>query len=198
MKNLPITTPDVALTELKNIFIPENTPKDSFFELSIRITDQDLTIRDLSAFLDFIDRIYGRLSEKGLRSYANSEHGHLRISELRKGSWELLLEEAITSGYSHALVIILIAVKYLPPAVESFANAYSQIEQGRLASANRRRITKEMKQDNQLAVLGQARINQLSMLLEYLYQKEDEKLYRTIRFVKTRLIDINIRVKRKN
>ena len=145
MKNLPIATPDVALTELKNIFIPENTPRDSYLELSIRITDQDLTIRDLSAFLDFIDRIYGRLSEKGLRSYASSELGHLKISELRKGSWELLLEEAITSGYSHALVIILIAVKYLPPAVESFANAYNQIEQGRLASANRRRITKEMK-----------------------------------------------------
>ena len=198
MKNLPIKTPDVALIDLRNLFIPENTPRNSCLELSIKISDQDLTVRDLSAFLDFIDRIYGRLSEKGIRSYANSEYGHLKISEMKKGSWELLLEEVITNGYAHILAIILIAVKYLPPAVESFANAYNQIEQGRLASENRKRIRKEMERDNQLAALGKARLNQLSLLIEYLYQKEEEKLYRTIRFVKTRLIDINVRIKHKD
>jgi len=101
MKNLPVKTPDSALRDLRDVYIPADTPEGSFLELSIRIADKDLTIRDLSAFLDLIDRIYGRLSEKGLPSYARKDHGHLQINKLQKGSWELLLQEVITSSYSH-------------------------------------------------------------------------------------------------
>ncbi len=128
MKNLPVKTPESALKELCEAYIPSDTPEDSYIELSIRIADEDLTIRDLSAFLDLIDSIYGRLSENGLLSYARREHGHLKINKLQKGSWELLLQEVITSGYSHSLIVILLAIKYLPPAFQSIATAYNQVE----------------------------------------------------------------------
>jgi len=198
MKNLPIKTPDSALKDLRAAFIPPDTPADSFVELSIRIADEDLTIRDLSAFLDLIDRIYGRLSEKGLPSYARREYGHLKISKLQKGSWELLLQEVITSGYSYSLLIILLAVKYLPPAIQSIATAYNQVEQGRLARANRKRIRAEMENDEHLSSLSKERRNQLSELIEYLHEKEKERLHRAIRFTKKRLLSINVRVKRKD
>lgn len=198
MKNLPIKTPDSALRDLRNAYIPTDTPEGSFLELSIRIADEDLTIRDLSAFLDLIDRIYGRLSEKGLPSYARREHGHLKINKLQKGSWELLLQEVITSGYSHALIVILLAVKYLPPAVQSFATSYNQVEQGLLARQNRKRIRVEMERDENLASLSNERRNQLSELVEYLHEKEKEKLHRAIRFTQKRLLSINVRVKSKD
>ncbi len=195
MKNLPIKTPDSALKDLRDLYIPVDTPEGAYLELSIRIADEDLTIRDLSAFLDFIERIYGRLSEKGLPSYARKEHGHLKINKLQKGSWELLLQEVINSGYSHALIIIVLAVKYLPPAAQSIASTYNQVEQGLLARENRKRIKVEMEQDEHLASLSKERQNQLSELVEYLHEKEKEKLHRAIRFTQERLLSINVKVK---
>ena len=198
MKNLPVKTPDSALKDLRDAYIPVDTPEGSYLELSIHIADEDLTIRDLSAFLDLIDRIYGRLSEKGLPSYARREHGHLKINKLQKGSWELLLQEVISSGYSHALIVILLAVKYLPPAIQSLATTYNQVEQGRLARVNRKRIKAEMEQDENLASLSKDRLNQLSELVEFLHEKEKERLHRAIRFTQKRLLSISVRVKIKD
>jgi len=196
MKNLPVKTPDSALRDLRNAYIPSDTPEGACLELSIRIADEDLTIRELSAFLDLIDRIYGRLSEKGLPSYARKEHGHLKINKLQKGSWELLLQEVISSPYSHTLIVILLAVKYLPPAVQSIATAYNQVEQGRLARANRLRIKADMEQDKNLLSLSKDRKGQLSELVDYLHEKEREKLSRAIKFTQKRLLSIEVRIKR--
>lgn len=198
MKNLPVKTPDSALKDLSSAYIPADTPDDSIIELSIRIADEDLTIRDLSAFLELIDSIYGRLSETGLQSYARREEGHLKINKLQKGSWELLLQEVITSGYSYTLIVILLAVKYLPPAVQSLATAYNEVEQGLLARQNRKRIKAEMERDENLSSLSKDRRAQLSELVEYLHEKEKNRLHRAIRFTQKRLLSINIRVKRKD
>tara|TARA_R110002124_G_scaffold122338_1_gene280884 strand:- start:4001 stop:4603 length:603 start_codon:yes stop_codon:yes gene_type:complete len=196
MKNLPAKTPVSALRDLRDAYVPIDAPRGSYLELSIRIADEDLTIRDLSAFLDFIDRIYGRLSEKGLPSYARKEYGHLKIKKLQKGSWELLLQEVLSSGYSYSLIVILLAVKYLPPAVQSIATAYNQVEQGRLAHANRKRIKAEMEKDEHLAELSNERRNQITQLVDFLHEKEKERLHRAIRFTQKRLLSIKIRVKR--
>lgn len=98
MGNLPANVSKVALVELREAFIPSETPDSSYLELSIRISDEDLAVRDLSAFLDFIDGVYGRLAREGFQSYARREYGHLKIERIQKGSWELLLREAITSS----------------------------------------------------------------------------------------------------
>lgn len=195
MKQLPIKIPASALQDLRAAFVPADTPAGSYLELSIRIADEDLTIRDLSAFLELIDRIYGRLSEKGLPSYARREIGHLKINKLQKGSWELLLQEVLTSEYSYSLLVILLAVKYLPPAIQSIATAYNQVEQGRLARAERKRIRTEMEKDEALLSLSEERRNQLSELVDYLHGKEKERLHRAIRFTQKRLLAINVGVK---
>ena len=43
--------------------------------------------------------------------------------------------------------MILLAVTYLPPAAQSLATAYNQVEQGLLARANRKRIKAEMEKE---------------------------------------------------
>ena len=197
MGNLPANVPKTALVELREAFIPSETPDDSYLELSIRISDEDLAVRDLSAFLDFIDGIYGRLAKEGFQSYARREYGHLKIERIQKGSWELLLREAITSNYSYALIIILLAVKYLPPAINSLASAYNQVEQGRLARQSRKRIRVEMEQDEKISRLSKSRRLQLAELIEYLHEKEKDRLHKVIRFTQRRLLGMKFRIRRK-
>jgi len=78
------------------------------------------------------------------------------------------------------------------------AIAYNEVEQGRLAGAERKRIKAEMEKDEDLSSLSKDRRNQLSELVEYLHEKEKKRLHRAIRFTQKRLLSINIRVKRKD
>lgn len=110
----------------------------------------------------------------------------------------MLLREAITNSYSHALIIILLAIKYLPPAVNSLASAYNQVEQGRLARQSRKRIRAEMEQDEKISRLPKSRRLQLAELIEYLHEKEKDRLHRVIRFTQRRLLDIKVRIKSKD
>lgn len=197
MGNLPANVSKVALVELREAFIPSETPDSSYLELSIRISDEDLAVRDLSAFLDFIDGVYGRLAREGFQSYARREYGHLKIERIQKGSWELLLREAITSSYSYALIVVLLAVKYLPPAINSLANAYNQVEQGRLARQSRKRIRVEMEQDEKISRLSKSRRLQLAELIGHLHEKEKYRLPKVIRFTQRRLLGMKFRIRRK-
>ncbi len=52
-----------------------------------------------------------------------------------------------------------------------------------------------MDQDKNLVSLSKERRGQLSELVEYLHEKEKDKLHRGIRFTQKRLLSINIRVK---
>jgi hypothetical protein len=198
MSNLPANISKAAFIDLREAFIPSNTPNNSYLELSIRIADEDLAVRDLAAFLDFIDGIYGRLAERGFQSYARREHGHLKVERIQRGSWELLLREVITSSYSQALIIILLAVKYLPPAINSLASSFNQVEQGRLARQNRKRIRAEMEQDETISRLPKDRRRQLAELIEYLHKQEKDRLHRAIRFAQRRLLDIKVRIRSKD
>jgi hypothetical protein len=197
MDNLPAKIPKTALVDLREVFIPTETPDNSYLELSIRIADENLVVRDLSAFLDFIDGVYGRLAKEGFQSYARRERGHLKVERIQKGSWELLLREVITSSYSHALIIILLAVKYLPPAINSLASSYNQVEQGRLARQNRKRIRAEMEQDERISRLPKSRRLQLAGLIEYLHEKEKYRLHKVIRFTHLRMLEIKVRIRSK-
>jgi hypothetical protein len=57
-----LRTPRRALTELREAIVPRGIPPDAVMELVIRTDQHDINIRELSAYLDFIDRTYGRLT----------------------------------------------------------------------------------------------------------------------------------------
>jgi hypothetical protein len=195
--NLPIKTPKKALAEVWSSLIPDNAEEGSIIELSIRIIDQNIPIRDLSAFLEFIDRIYGRLSPEGLQSYSRRQHHQLEITHIRKGSWELILEGVISRHHQQAelLVIIWLAVKYLPIAIKTGMSAYNEYEQARLAREQRKQIRKSMEVDEIMRNLPANRKKEITSLLHAIYEKEDRKLNRVSRFIRVRLIDITIREK---
>ena len=177
-------------------FVPEDEPTDSFIEVTLRLAEEDLELRDLGGFLELVDRIYGRMSENGLQSYARRKNGHLQVQEIRRGSWELILQEVVASGYSHALILVYLAVKFLPINIESIAASYNQIEQGRLARQQRKRMLAEMAQDEQLSKLSKERKKQLATLVEALHEKEKERLHRATRFVHRRLKCVSILIRK--
>jgi hypothetical protein len=196
--NLPIKKPKKALAEVWSSLIPDDAEEGTIIELSIRITDKNLPVRDLSAFLEFVDRIYGRLSPEGLQSYSRRQHHQLEITQIRKGSWELILEGVISRHHQQAelLVIIWLAVKYLPTSIKTGLSAYNDYEQARLAREQRKQIKHNMEVDEILQNLPSNRKKEITKLLHSIYDKEDRKLNRVSRFIRVRLIDIVIREKR--
>lgn len=198
MDNLPIKKPKKALAEVWSSLIPDDAEEGTIIELSIRITDKNLPVRDLSAFLEFVDRIYGRLSPEGLQSYSRRQHHQLEITQIRKGSWELILEGVISRHHQQAelLVIIWLAVKYLPTSIKTGLSAYNDYEQARLAREQRKQIKHNMEVDEILQNLPSNRKKEITKLLHSIYDKEDRKLNRVSRFIRVRLIDIVIREKR--
>ena len=197
MEDLPIPKPRNALKELLHLIVPQGMPEDSFIILSINIYEENISIRDLSAFLELIDHVHGRLTPEGLRSYARREYGHLVISRVQKGSWELIIQTALSSIKDcEVLLIIWLVLKYLPQAAQTIARAYNDYEQGRLARENRKRIRMEMEEDEKLRNLPPNRRNDLIALLDILYAKEAGKLTRASRFARKTLSDVHLSVRK--
>lgn len=198
MDNSPVQKPKKALEVLRTVLVPEGTLPDTIIELIICISGENLSIRDMSAFLEFIDHICGRLTPGGFRAYARREHGHLKISKMRKGSWELVLDTVFSYlKQSEIIFVIWLALKYLPHVIQAGATAYNEYEQGRLARENRKRIRQEIEEDEKLRSLPANRRRELSSLLDILYSREADKLPRAIRFAKKSLMHVQIRVRRK-
>lgn len=197
MEDLPIQKPRNALEELWHLVIPMNIPEDLVIELFIRIAPKNISIRDLSTFLELLDHIHGRLTPEGFRSYARREFGHLKISRVQEGSWELIIETTLSYvKQSEILLIIWLVLKYLPQAFQTISSAYNEYEQGRLARENRKRIKMEMEEDEKLRNLSPNRRRDLIALIDALYSKEANKLPRASRFARKSLLDVDIRVQK--
>lgn len=198
MSNSLIQRPNTALESLRAVVVPKGASPDTAIQLIIRISEQNLSIRDMSAFLEFIDHIHGRLTSEGFRSYARREYGHLKISRLRSGSFELVLETVLRHlKQSEILLIIWLALKYLPHVIQAAATSYNEYEQGRLARENRKRLKQEMKDEKKLRNLPPNRLRELATLIDILYSKEADNLPRAKRFARKNLLDVEIQVSKK-
>jgi len=198
MEEVPVKKPQVAIAELRQMIIGKDVPQDARLELIVTLSSEDITIRELTAFLEFTDRIYGRLSPNGIRSYALRKYGHLRIKQIEQGSWKLILDTAITAVRELDKYLVLwLVIQFLPNAIHNVAEAYNQYEQGRLARENRKRIRHEMELDNRLINLAPDRRKGLAAFIDFLYEKESSRLPRAIRFTSSRLKEVIIKVRKK-
>lgn len=198
LEDPPIAKPRNALEELRHLMIPSDTPEDSLIELVISISNDNIILRDLSAFLELIDHVHGRLTSEGLRSYARREHGHLRISRVQHGSWQFIIETTLSYiRQTEVILIIWLVLKYLPQAVQTIASAYNEYQQGKLARENRKRIRIEMEEHENLRNLSPTRRRELVALIDILYAREAEKLPRAIRFSRKSLLDVDVRIRNK-
>ena len=191
--------PESALEEVENLLFPSGIPDEGLLELVIILEDYDLSVRGFSELLGFVDRTYGRLSPRGIRSYARREDEQVRISEVRSGSYELIIEalanntEAVTS-----LVVISLLVKYLPGALESLAASYKDYEEARYTREKRKQLCKQIEDDENLKSLSRNKQDQLVKYLDYLYERDRKHLKNVGLFSKQSVIDVLIRISKKD
>jgi len=148
-------------------------------ELVITLDDRDLNLRDLSKYFQLIDRAYGRLVVGDLKKYAWKRRSQLKVARIEKGSWELVLAEAVSKLGDHTgILLTYLLVKYLPHAAERsaaalshLATAYNSLEQGKLARANRRQLRKQIQADSALQGLPDIEQRQLAEVLDQLIRE---------------------------
>lgn len=202
MTNLPIKVRSKAIKELTSLILPEKVEEGSIIELVLTIEDKDLNLREFAGYLSVIDGFYGRLQPEGFYSYAHKIDQQLQISEVRKGSIDLVIAQAIQTIESQTdviqIIVLWLALRYLKAVAEIisyFSQAFRDYEEGQLAKINRKRIVEEMKRDQALQQLSPERKRQLAMLLDKLYSAEDRHLPAAIRFDQKYVLEVTIKVK---
>lgn len=190
---LPIRRPYQAANALAQVAIPQDAEPGDKLQLVLRLNDSEVNLAELAAFLSFVDRSYGRLDPKGLRSYSRSRHAQAHV-DFQAGSLEIIFESILEEG--DRLVVLWMILKYAPSGLKSLTSGYREYEEARLARTRRKQIREEMKADEKIAQLEQKRINQLAQFLDEVYIREQRTASRVRRFTLRYLQDVFFRVNR--
>ena len=126
----------VALQEIVDAVIPQSIEEIEKVELIIRIEDFELNVRELTVFLSFLDRVYGRAKDWDLKRYSHSPNQQLKIESVNSGSIELVISEILvyTKENFTSLVILFAAARILKPIselVKSSAESYKFIAEAK-------------------------------------------------------------------
>jgi hypothetical protein len=190
-----IHMPQTALSELQAILLPEAQPGDRL-GLVVHTDCCDLPIRDMAAYLQLIDNVYGRLQPTGFRSYVMRPAEYLRVHEVRAGSLELVISEILQAG--PPIVVVWLCLKYLPPAAESLAKAFDGVQQGLLAREKRKQIRQQMERDEELAGLPELSRNDLAALAEAVLEKDHALIVRALRFSEEHVVNVDLHLEKRN
>ena len=183
MSDLQLYIPRSASKELIALYSSEQNQPGDVVQLRIIIDESNISLRDFAAYLNLIDRTYGRLSPNGIYSYAQSPQQHVRISETNLGSLEVIIKELVSNfSGTRALIIIGLLLKYLPGIIEKASTAYKNYEEGRLTQVQRKQIRIQMRRDEVVSQLNSERQNQLIKLLNQLYSLEERNVTKAQRF----------------
>jgi hypothetical protein len=181
---LPIRVPRTALSELRELTLPKELPPGAVVQLVIRINERNLSVRDLAAYLNLVDRMYGRLTADGLLSYALTTPKHLKIHKVRRGSLEFILQEAASHiDVVTVFLIIRYLLKYLP-------DAYLKYEDGRYTRMRRKQLRQQIQHDEELKALEKRRQNQLIEFMDRLMERERRQLPRAKRFSAQSVLEV--------
>ena len=179
---LSLPRPQTALTQLRELAIPADAPRDSVVQLIISVDDSAVNVREFSAYLNFIDRTYGRLTQGTLTRYSRRRGSQLQTS-FRQGSLEVVMSDLLAHVDSvTALVVIRCALKYLPNFLTSSATAYRDYQEGAMVRERRKKLREEIKEDQELATLDKDKQNEIIAFLDGLYSSERRRLPAAKRF----------------
>jgi hypothetical protein len=196
MKSLPAPYPRLAIEEIEELLIPPGASTSDHVELVISIDEKNLRIRGLSDLLGFIDRTYGRLYPKGIRSYALRENEHVNITKVKKGSWELVIDALIENREAvTTLLMIRLAVKYLPGILESLSSSYKNYQEAMYTKQKRKALRNQMQQDDELKSLKRNRQDQLAQFIDYLYESDVTMVRNASKFCRKSTNDVFIQIK---
>lgn len=179
MDSLTPRIPPRVLYDLTSVFVPSGLPEGSTIDLIIAIKEQELNVRELSTYLALADRVYGTILRHDLRRYAHLHYRQLDISEIRKGSIEVVISESVSNLREAASLIALgIFLKYLLESLKTisetkknFADSYKSTQEARLAKENRKKLKRERKRDEFLESLTDTQREQLIELFSRFARK---------------------------
>jgi hypothetical protein len=204
INNLPGRVSQSLIYKLGHIFSVEDESEVLFLELTIKIKDKDVNVRELSTYLLLLDRLYGRLSPKGLRSYSRSRKVQLQISEFRKGSLEIIFKFVYEYREVTALVLIVLFLKYIPNFVKTISestknlvDSYKSFEEARLAKTNRMKIRETLDSEKSLEKLNDSEKDELVVVQETLLTRESKSIYLSKNFAQKYVEKISVRVRKK-
>ncbi len=190
----PLRIPVDGVVALQTLIVPEAEAGDRL-ELIVRTDCQDLALRDMAAYLQLIDHVYGRLQPRGFRSYAMRPAQYLRVEQVRSGSVELVIPEILKD--LPLIAVVWLCLKYLPPAAESLAKAFDSVQQGMLARENRQRIRKKMERDERLAALPDERRDDLAALVAAILEQDESLVPKACRFSEDHVVDVALRIEKR-
>jgi hypothetical protein len=190
---LPILTPHRAIAQVLRIYLPEEVEIDDQLELAIKIDSQRVNARELSAYLETIDRVYGSLVAHDLRSYARQHEAQLVITSFHTSSLEIIIRElASNSELIAALIVIRLFLKYLPGGLKDLGSAYRELEEASFTRIRRKQLAEQINADKELDKLDDAGKQNITTFLEALYKHERLLLPRAQRFTLRHVQDIKI------
>ena len=213
---LPERVVQSLFPDLVSAFVPRDTPRDAVLELVVTVDDREMPTREFAEYLALIDRLYGRLSPGGLRSYSRRE-GRLTIAECRKSELEIIFRFAYAHPEAAAAIVILVFLRSLPnmfkittEGLKTLAEAFKNYEEGMQIKERRdeERLTKQLvvqehkqnvreivEQDPALKRLDDEKKGQLTTLVGALLAEENRHLVGPIRFAKNKVKGVILKLR---
>ena len=197
MYDITFHHPKKLLNNIFSLFIPDQVSGDETFELIIRLIDKDISIRNLAAYLHFIDKAYGRLTPKGIQHYSHTSTYELKIAEIRRGSIEIVIADVLSNNNSiKALIIVGLLLKCLSIIIKSLSSSYRDYEEGKLSRIKRKQIKEQLKEDKNIRKLGNRQINQLVVLLDMMYSMDKRNVPKAYNFSNENIAHIKFNIKK--
>lgn len=179
-----------------------------YIELVIVIAGENLNIKEFSSYLDIVYRIDGLMSESGYSKYVHNRHNQIEITKIRFGSVELIIEKLLNSSDADKLVVIWLALKYLPQVVNSITDSAGKIvdvlvkREEYLEKRDRRKFRKQIRElineEVELSILDKKEKEKLVNLLDEAYLKNSKRLPPASRFAKDFVQSVQSVLKEKN
>lgn len=186
---------DCGDQEQKFHLVPVHRGEADLVHLEIQVEESGLNVRDLSAYMAFMDRVYGRLVSGELRRYAQLPSEQIEISEIKSGSWEMIFQELMINVDKVSATILLgLVLKYLPDVIHSLSGAYKDIQEARLIQLQREALRRELEKEDELKELKPDEREELAVLLESIYRAENRSLPAAGRFAEGSIKSIRMRV----
>jgi hypothetical protein len=187
MDEIPLPIPKSYPKRLAASILPDFSFSNNILELKITTSDNELSARDMSAYLALIDHIYGRLNVNGFINYSRSPKYHLRIKKVNSKCLEFIFSHLPDKSDMGIYLIIFLFLKYLP-------NAYQKYEEGRFTRMRRKLLKNKMREEKEIRMLDNRTLNNLIKLLDYLNIQEIRLIPRASRFASLNVKNIEITI----
>lgn len=192
---------------------------DRVTELVVTLTVEGAPLRDVAQYLTLVDRFYGRQHPRGLRSYAQRPASQLEIRATRTGSLEAILAEGAQVVDRHYILLTWILLRGIPHAgrilsecLRNVADAYQNVESGRLTRVQRQAVQRRsrgsvdarravragmrafLERDPRFLGMPADRRAELARVLADAYIADEQQVRSIHRFAEERVVEIALRI----